>query len=197
MILSEKDKFGRLYDIQAVLKCSDINLNEEIIKLYPKSERITDRPFETVDGIQIKKGTHITFEELLSFWDAKTDDELVKATAKTYFYMENQKEIARLPMFKFLRMMEYGKDVAVYAAEQFATIKRTHTPEEIAAGIQDIKSDHFSIIDGFCLRNGIVDREIGYETPWMIIFRCFEEDFKRDTFARRYSEVIERKTKKK
>ena len=197
MILSEKDKFGKFYEIQAVLKCSDVDLNAEILKLYPKSERIVDRPFETVDGIEIKKGTHITFEELLSFWDAKTDEELINATAKTYFGITDKKEINRLPLFKFLRMMEYGKDIAVFAAEQFKTIKRQYTPEEIAAGIQEIKSDHFSIIDGFCLRNGIVDREVGYETQWMIIFRCFEEDFKRDTFARRYSEVIERKHKKK
>ena len=197
MILTEKDKFEKLYHIQAVLKCSDTVLLDEVLKLYPKDENITVRPFETIDGIEIKKGTHITFEELLEFWDAKTDEDLVNATAKTYFGITDKKEINRLPLFKFLRMMEYGKDIAVFAAEQFKTIKRQYTDEEIAAGIEEIKSDHFSIIDGFCLRNGIVDREYGYQTQWLVIFRCFEEDFKRDSFSRRYSEVIERKNKKK
>ena len=96
MILTEKDKFEKLYHIQAVLKCSDTVLLDEVLKRYPKDENITVRPFETIDGIEIKKGTHITFEELLEFWEAKTDEELINATAKTYFGITDKKEINRI-----------------------------------------------------------------------------------------------------
>ena len=200
MILSEKDKFGKLYDIQAVLKCSNIVLLDEVIKHYPKefSENgIPIIPFQDIDGVKITKGTEIRYVDFMAIADSDSDDKLIKATAKAFLNIDNLKETNRLPMFKFMRLMEYGKDVIVLGKELFSKIKREPTPDEIAAGIKEIRSDDFSVIDAFCLRNGISDRDFGAETPWIIVYRCFEEDFKRDTFARRYSEVIERKNKKK
>lgn len=39
MILTEKDKFEKLYHIQAVLKCSHTILLDEVLKLYPKKRK--------------------------------------------------------------------------------------------------------------------------------------------------------------
>jgi hypothetical protein len=200
MILTEKDKFEKLYDIQAVLKCSDTVLMDEVLKLYPKEfneNGVPVLPFETIDEIKIIKGTDIRYCDFIEIADASTDDKVIKATAKPFLNIEDINEIKKLPMFKFMRLMEYGKDIIALGKELFSKIKRIPTPEEIAAGIEEIKSDDFSIIDALCLRNGISDRNIGAEIPWIIVYRCFEEDFKRDSFARRYSEVIERKNKKK
>ena len=194
MILTSKDKFKKLAVAQPLIELSKIDIFEKINELYPKGDNLFIRPFEKIGRYEVMKGFDITFENLLDFWNSDNDTDFIKLTAKTYLNVES---LNNLPLFDCLRLLDYAKDVAVEAAKLFQTIKRDYTPEEIEAGIQDIKSSDFDVVDRYCQRNGIYDVEIGYQTEWIKIFKSFESDFHKNNFERSYNDVISNKYKNK
>jgi uncharacterized protein YeeX (DUF496 family) len=86
--------------------------------------------------------------------------------------------------------MNYARNVAIIAAEQFKTLKRDYTAEEIAAGIENIKSDHFDIVDSFIEKHPAYNHEQAFKTEWLVIFKTFKRQFEQDKFQRKYAEVI-------
>lgn len=195
MIITEKDKLKKLKIIAPIIRVSNVDLFKRVVEEYPEREELP--PFDDIAGIKIENGLNISFEDLTLFADSKTEDELITSTAKVYLKLTDKKKIDNLPMLKFLRLMEYAKDITIYANKLFSTMKREYTKEEKEAGIENIKSDDFDLIDAFCKRNGIQNRDDGYKEHWIVIYRCLKRDFDMAEFNRRYAEVIEHKYKKK
>ena len=170
---------------------------DELIKDHPLNVHMLSIKPPVMLETKIENGLNISFEDLTLFADSKTEDELITSTAKVYLKLTDKKKIDNLPMLKFLRLMEYAKDITIYANKLFSTMKREYTKEEKEAGIENIKSDDFDLIDAFCKRNGIQNRDDGYKEHWIVIYRCLKRDFDMAEFNRRYAEVIEGKYKKK
>ena len=200
MKLTSKHKYGDLPKFAPIINVSDIDLLEEILKLYPYKQNehgtnIIESPFIEVGGYKVANGFEMSFENLVDFWQPKDEAQLIKHTAKVYLGIEKEKQINKLPLFEFLRLVIYAKDMAILAAEQFKQLKRQYSTEEIAAGIEEMESDDFDVVDRFCVRNGIVDRNEGYKTSWTIIFRCFKIDFQNKRFQEKYADVIKNMSK--
>ena len=200
MKLTSKHKYGNLVKFAPLLAVSDVDILEEILKLYPYKKNnegadVIESPFVEVGGYKVKNGFDLSFEDLVEFWQPKDETALVKHVAKSYLEIESDKQIMKLPLFEFLRLVIYAKDMAILAADQFKSLKRQYSTEEIAAGIEEMESDDFDVVDRFCIRNGIVDRDEGYRTAWPIIFRCFKIDFQNNRFQEKYSEVVKNMSK--
>lgn len=98
-------------------------------------------------------------------------------------------------------------DVVLYAAwvaEQvekvnklFAKLRPSYTAEEKQAGVESLNFGLFGMVDAYARRMGIQDHEQVMRTPWMVVYKCLEIDYKTNQFERRLNRIAADKMKRR
>lgn len=79
----------------------------------------------------------------------------------------------------------------------FASIKVTHTPEEIAAGVEDLNFGTFGVIDWYAKRMGITNQDEVYGVAWIRIYTCMKNDNEKSEYEQRLNKQYANKAKRK
>lgn len=82
-------------------------------------------------------------------------------------------------------------------AKMWKAISVPPSPEAVQAGVEQLTSDTFSIIDWFALRMGIADHDAVMSVPWVRIWRCMKDDNERGQFQNRLREVMAKQSTKR
>lgn len=77
----------------------------------------------------------------------------------------------------------------------FASISLEHTPDEVAAGIDQLSFGSFGVLDWYAKRMGITNQNEVRDVPWVRIFTCMKNDTAQVAYERRYNQVITNKSK--
>lgn len=75
----------------------------------------------------------------------------------------------------------------------FASVQRQPTPEEVQAGIYNLKHDPFKTADWYARRMGITKHEEAMNTKWIYYFKCMETDNENDEFRRKLNKILSQK----
>lgn len=79
----------------------------------------------------------------------------------------------------------------------FASIKVTHSPEEIAAGVEDLNFGTFGVIDWYAKRMGITNQDEVYSVAWIRIYTCMKNDNEKSEYEQRLNKQYAEKAKRK
>lgn len=79
----------------------------------------------------------------------------------------------------------------------FASIKVTHTSEEIAAGVEDLNFGTFGVIDWYAKRMGITNQDEVYNVAWIRIYTCMKNDNEKAEYEQRLNKQYMEKAKRK
>lgn len=64
------------------------------------------------------------------------------------------------------------------------------TPQQVRAGIGNLRFGLFGVLDWYALRMGYQDHEKVADVPWLNIYKCMDMDAKKILFERKLQEVI-------
>ena len=81
-------------------------------------------------------------------------------------------------------------------AKMWKAIAVPPTPEAIQAGVEQMESDSFDIVDWYAIRMGITDHEEAMQVPWVRVWRCMKKDNQEAQFQQRLREVYAKQSKK-
>lgn len=87
-----------------------------------------------------------------------------------------------------------GRELERIAA-LFAATGGQPTPEEIKAGINELDSDPFDLIDWYARRQGYADQNDAAKVPWVRVYKCMQIDNKHIAYERRLREILSNKNK--
>lgn len=79
----------------------------------------------------------------------------------------------------------------------FASIKISHTPEEIAAGVEDLNFGTFGVIDWYAKRMGITNQDEVYNVAWIRIYTCMKNDNEKAEYESRLNKQYTEKAKRR
>lgn len=77
----------------------------------------------------------------------------------------------------------------------FSSISLEHTPDEVAAGIDQLSFGSFGILDWYAKRMGITNQNEVRSVPWVRIYTCMKNDTAQVAYERRYNQVLTNKVK--
>lgn len=79
----------------------------------------------------------------------------------------------------------------------FASIKVAHSPEEIAAGVENLNFGTFGVIDWYAKRMGITNQDEVYSVAWIRIYTCMKNDNEKAEYEQRLNKQYVEKAKRK
>lgn len=79
----------------------------------------------------------------------------------------------------------------------FASIKVTHSSEEIAAGVEDLNFGTFGVIDWYAKRMGITNQDEVFDVAWIRIYTCMKNDNEKAEYEQRLNKQYMEKAKRK
>lgn len=78
----------------------------------------------------------------------------------------------------------------------FSSIKTSFSPEEINAGVKQLKFGTFGVLDWYAKRMGIADQNEVMDVGWVRIYQCMKNDNDKSEYERRLAEIYKNKSKK-
>ncbi|MCD8265622.1 MAG: hypothetical protein LUC33_00565 [Prevotellaceae bacterium] len=90
-------------------------------------------------------------------------------------------------------LIRFAADECRRITALFAALRRDHTEDERAAGIDSLNFGIFGLADWYARRMGIADHDEAKRTPWVRIYKCVEMDFKEGEFRRRLAEIQQKR----
>ena len=128
----------------------------------------------------------------------------VKSEDMRTIVTESARILLGVPPIKVLRhRADHAIGFALWVLRELERIARMWkaiavppTPEAIQAGVEQIESDSFDLVDWYALRMGITDHEEAMQVPWVRVWRCMKRDNQEAQFQYRLREVYAKQSKK-
>lgn len=93
--------------------------------------------------------------------------------------------------------MNFVKNEVNRVNSLFASIKPTHSSDEIAAGINDLNFGTFGVLDWYARRMGITNQDEVFSVPWIRIYTCMKNDNEKNEYESRLHKQYMNKARKK
>lgn len=140
---------------------------------------------ESLDGL--------TMEELATFWSVKDTPSLFDTTARILLHVRTAKHV---PVLDMMGLVNFVSAELERINALWESIPSSRTPEEIQAGVSQLKFGVFGIIDWYARRMGITDHDVALKTPWVRVYQCMRNDAEEALYRKRLNEVISNKHKR-
>ena len=102
-----------------------------------------------------------------------------------------------LSVFDVFGVINFVKSELERINNLFASIKVSHTPEEIAAGVEDLNFGTFGVIDWYAKRMGITNQDEVYNVAWIRIYTCMKNDNEKAEYESRLNKQYTEKAKRR
>jgi len=184
MKITTKTFFGDFLHIADTFEISEAQMDEMFtkVKKYPIKKEF-DVPFDD-----------LLFEQLCDLQSIKTAGDLFVKPFSIVLGI-NTSQLLKYKAVDCLRFIIHTTDELKRITGLFSEIEYQPTPEELQAGIKDMKGDFFDTADWYAQRMGIKDHDEVFKTKWIRIYRVMKRDFNSNEFERKLRKVIERKNK--
>jgi hypothetical protein len=151
----------------------------------PKPQRICRRRVPaTLDDL--------TLGDLFTLQNASGGRGITVAIAKVLLNVSEQ-EIMQAPADQVFGLVLWvGKEIE-RINKLFDSVKDDPSPEEVQAGVKDLKFGLFGILDWYAARQGISDQNEVLKVKWVRIYKCMDIDTQRNSYARRLRDILNKK----
>lgn len=106
-------------------------------------------------------------------------------------------QVYQLNVFDVFGMLNFVREELERINGLFASIKVTHTSEEIAAGVEDLNFGTFGVIDWYAKRMGITNQDEVYGIAWIRIYTCMKNDNEKAEYEQRLNKQYMDKAKRR
>lgn len=106
-------------------------------------------------------------------------------------------QVYELNVFDVFGMLNFVRSELEHINALFASIKVTHSSEEIAAGVEDLNFGTFGVIDWYAKRMGITNQDEVYNVAWIRIYTCMKNDNEKAEYEQRLNKQYMEKAKRK
>lgn len=106
-------------------------------------------------------------------------------------------DVYQLNVFDVFGMLNFVREELERINALFASIKVTHTAEEIAAGVEDLNFGTFGVIDWYAKRMGITNQDEVYSVAWIRIYTCMKNDNDKSEYEQRLNKQYMDKAKRR
>ena len=141
----------------------------------------------------------VTFGMLTQLQSAPKDNDYLKTCCALVSVLTgvDVKIVASRPAIEILGIVNMVQGEMERIGKLFQSLNTDKTSEELSAGIDNLNSGAFGIVDWYAQRMGIVDHEEVFETPWARIYQCMKIDHENAEFEKRYRKIIEQRSRRK
>lgn len=139
---------------------------------------------------------HLTFEQLAKLWSVKTDEDLIYTSCEVVLGL-SRRRTSKLPTVPTVGFLNRISAELLRIKGMFDECSVPPTPEETAAGINQLHFGSFGIIDNYAKRMGFTSHDEAAKTPWLVVWQCIRNDAQVALFNRRLSQVMQRSFKKR
>lgn len=106
-------------------------------------------------------------------------------------------QVYELNVFDVFGMLNFVRSELERINALFASIKVTHSSEEIAAGVEELNFGTFGVIDWYAKRMGITNQDEVYNVAWIRIYTCMKNDNEKSEYEQRLNKQYIEKAKRK
>lgn len=106
-------------------------------------------------------------------------------------------QVYQLNVFDVFGMLNFVRGELERINALFASIKVTHSSEEIAAGVEDLNFGTFGVIDWYAKRMGITNQDDVYRVAWIRIYTCMKNDNEKAEYEQRLNKQYMEKAKRR
>lgn len=106
-------------------------------------------------------------------------------------------EVYTANVFDVFGFMHFVREELERINKLFASIKVTHTAEEIAAGVEEMNFGTFGVVDWYARRMGITNHDEVYDVAWIRIYTCMKNDNEKSEYEARLHKQYMNKNKRK
>lgn len=139
----------------------------------------------------------ITYGQLDDFSRIDHDNEDPAVKVFSILFGLTPAEVYSLDVFDVLGVVKFVRTELERINGLFASIERTHSPEEIAAGIEDLNFGTFGVIDWYAKRMSITNQDEVYDVAWVRIFTCMKNDNDKAEYEQRLHKQYLEKSKRR
>lgn len=93
--------------------------------------------------------------------------------------------IYRLNVFDVFGFVRFCKEQIDKINGLFSALKINYSPEEVAAGVKDLKFGSFGVLDWYAKRMGITNQNEVRDVAWIRIYNCMKNDTEQNNYERR------------
>lgn len=166
MKITGRHKMKDLPKLSILLNHSKVSLLEQVAE-FPIPDYI--------EKYTVIPTNDICIEDMIMFWNAKTDVDMYKYTAKALLRVTEDK-ILNFPLIDFLRITLLMGEIAKEAANAFMSLQRESNNPKIKEIANSYANSDFSIIDRFVKRTPSYTHEEAAQVSWRIYYECFKLD---------------------
>lgn len=139
----------------------------------------------------------ITYGQLDDFSRIDQDNEDPAAKVFAILIGITPEQVYKLNVFDVFGVINFVRAELERINKLFSSIKVTHTPEEIAAGVEDLNFGTFGVIDWYAKRMGITNQDEVYSVAWIRIYTCMKNDNEKVEYEQRLNKQYIEKAKRK
>lgn len=93
--------------------------------------------------------------------------------------------VYQLNVFDVFGFARFCKEQIEKINTLFASLKIHYSPEELAAGVKDLKFGSFGVLDWYAKRMGITNQNEVRDVAWIRIYNCMKNDTEQNNYERR------------
>lgn len=189
-------------------KKSELTTYGEFLVLFPLCHK--DHQTELLDKLKSAKRpafilgkevpanlNTITYGQLDDFSRIDQNNEDPAAKVFAILMEMTPEQVYKLDVFDVFGVINFVRSELERINKLFASIKVTHTPEEIAAGVEDLNFGTFGVIDWYAKRMGITNQDEVYSVAWIRIYTCMKNDNEKVEYEQRLNKQYIEKAKRK
>lgn len=148
-----------------------------------------DRPFD-VGGVETPRDlTDLTIGQLVGLGSLQESDDSVYAICDIVLGL-GRHGVDGARAVDVVRFIGWVTREVARINRLFEGIQERPTPQEIKAGVNDLRFGLFGLLDWYAKRMGIASHDDVLPVPWVRVYKCMEMDCRQKKYERRYSEVM-------
>ena len=104
--------------------------------------------------------------------------------------------VYKLNVFDVFGFARFCKEQIEKINTLFSSLKIQYSPEEVAAGVRELKFGSFGVLDWYAKRMGITNQNEVRDVAWVRIYNCMKNDTEQNNYERRLRKQYLNQSKK-
>lgn len=115
--------------------------------------------------------------------------EAIMCLCRVILGIDDERKILRCDAEQMAGFIFWATSEVERISKLFASIQRQPTPEEIRAGIHNLQFGAFGTADWYARRMGMTNHDEAFDTAWVRIYKCMEQDNKLEEYRNRLTKI--------
>lgn len=118
-----------------------------------------------------------------------SSDDAILCLCRVILGIDNVRKILRCDAEAMAGFIFWATSEVERISKLFQSIQRAPTPEEIRAGIHTLQFGAFGTADWYARRMGMKNHDEAFNTAWLRIYKCMEQDNKLEEYRNRLTKI--------